>query len=207
MKYAFFGDIHGYMSEYLAAIDAIREHNPSHIICLGDIVEGGEFSDQICDLIRRQSMIRCVRGNHDENNDLRLEATNSNWLMSLPISIIENGCCFTHESPAQPPRKINSAYEAWRAMDETDHRLIIVGDSHISKVYTDDGMTVGEARTVPFDYGVALNLASSARYVISPGAVGYSRDNTQKPKYAILDLDENTLIIDCVEQDTGLNLS
>ena len=207
MKYAVFGDIHGYMSEYLAVMDAIRVHKPDHIICLGDIVEGGEFSDALCKLFRHQSFIRCVRGNHDENNDIDLDPKNSAWLQSLPMKIIENGCCFIHESPANPPRKINNTYEAWRAMDETDHQFIIVGDSHTSMIYTDDGMTVGEARIVSFTYGVAVQLIHGAKYVISPGAVGYSRDNTHKPKYAILDFELNTLLIDCVDQDTFLNLS
>lgn len=206
MRYAIFGDIHGYMSEYSAVIDAIRVHKPNHIICLGDIVEGGEFSNQLCDLIRNQSSIRCVRGNHDENNDVILDATNSDWLKNLPTSIEENDCCFTHESPAQPPRKINSEYEAWRALDETEHPLIVVGDSHVSKIYTDSGMTVGEARTVPFVYGEIVHLNRKTRYVISPGAVGYSRDSTHKPKYAILDLDQYTLLIESIEMDTSLNL-
>ena len=205
MKYAVFGDIHGYLDEYLSVIEAVFKHNPTHIICLGDIVEGGKYSSQICNLIRDHQLIRCVRGNHDENNDVNLDAENFNWLNGLPISIVENKCCFIHESPAVPSRKINSAYEAWRAMDETEHRLVIVGDSHISSIYTNKGMTVGEARSIPFDYGIPINLSPEARYVISPGAIGYSRDNVHKPKYGIIDLDQSTMLIDTTDFDTTLN--
>ena len=204
MKYAVFGDIHGYLSEYLKTIDAIRLYQPDDLICLGDIVDGGDASDVVCKLIRHMS-IRCVRGNHDEVHDSPLGRENQDWLLSLPISIIEHSVCFTHESPADPPRKINSAYEAWRAFDGTDHRIIVVGASHISKIYTDKAMQVGDAAEVPFEYGQPVKLDREARYVISPGAVGYTRDLVHQPKFGIIDIDEYTVTISTVELDTMMN--
>ncbi len=185
-RIALISDIHG-NGEALRAVlkDIIRVGHDS-IVCLGDVVEGGPENDWVCDTLREHN-ISCILGNHDEDHDVVLSQSNEQWLTSLPVHIIEKLTVYTHESPADPPRKIANAYEAWRVFDETLYTRVFVGDSHIAAIYTDSGMTTGHASKVNFEYGTPVQLNSNSRTVICPGAVGYPRDGLKKPRFAIYD--------------------
>jgi len=189
---ALISDIHGNGEALRVVLDDIGQLDSDRIICLGDLVEGGSENDWVCDTLRSRQ-IACVRGNHDEDHDVELTQTNEQWLASLPESIIEDQIVFTHESPANPPRKISSSYEAWRVFDETPYRRVFIGDSHIAAIYTDMGMTIGEAMRISFDYENPVCLNPAHRTVVCPGAVGYPRDGLAKPRFAIYDSADDSI--------------
>ncbi|WP_447640352.1 MULTISPECIES: metallophosphoesterase family protein [Chitinophagaceae] len=65
MKLAFISDIHANLSALTAALRDIKQHDPDHIYCLGDLVNFAGWDNPVIDLIRQQQ-ISCVQGNHDE---------------------------------------------------------------------------------------------------------------------------------------------
>ncbi len=192
MKTALISDIHGNAIALMKVLQDIEYHGVNRIVCLGDIVEGGNGNNEACELLQKHNVI-CVRGNHDEEHDAFVHPQYEKWLTNLPIDVVENNTIFVHESPANPPRKIKDNYEPWRVFDETSYKRIFVGDSHISAIYTDKGMSTGHAQSISFEYEHQIHLDTDARYIVCPGAVGYSRDQVNKPKFAIFDSDLDTI--------------
>ena len=65
MKTAIIADIHGNYRGLLAAFEDIQNCHCERIVCLGDLVDGGEENQEVISFIREHN-IPCVRGNHDE---------------------------------------------------------------------------------------------------------------------------------------------
>jgi predicted phosphodiesterase len=64
-KIALISDIHGNLLGLQAVIEDIEACRCDRIICLGDMVDGGNYNDEVVRFIR-DNEIACVRGNHDE---------------------------------------------------------------------------------------------------------------------------------------------
>lgn len=63
------GDIHGMRDKLAAIIELIRPDNDTRIILLGDLLDRGENSKGVLDLVlklRQRFDLQCVRGNHDQ---------------------------------------------------------------------------------------------------------------------------------------------
>lgn len=72
MRIAIISDIHGNLSALETVFQDIESRGIEQIICLGDLVDGGEYDQEVVDLIQARN-IPCVRGNHDEYNDCKLK--------------------------------------------------------------------------------------------------------------------------------------
>src|SRR4028119_1301811 len=112
MRTAVISDIHGNWDGLQVALIDIESRNVDRIICLGDLVEGGEHDDAVVEFIKSNN-ITTVQGNHDEINDCQLKADNQNWLHQLPGIIVENDIVFTHISPRLKIKNIDNNIEAW----------------------------------------------------------------------------------------------
>lgn len=79
MKYAIIADIHANLEALTAILEDARAQNPTHYVCLGDVV-GYNANPKECLKIIREMNIPCVKGNHDEycSMDEQLEGFNPN---------------------------------------------------------------------------------------------------------------------------------
>lgn len=192
MKTAIFSDIHGNLTALKIILDHIKEKNVDRVICLGDLVEGGDDNDTVVELIRKNNY-QTVLGNHDEINDCMLTASNQEWLNGLPEIIIENDVLFTHISPRTKKRLIiSSCVEAWNVFDEESFRVCFIGHTHSPVVYGDKNDSFGEAKTHEIDEGI-FYIQDDDRYIVSFGAVGYPRRGGAYIRYGIFDDNNSTV--------------
>lgn len=75
MRIALISDIHGNWDGFEAVLRDIESRHVDKIICLGDLVEGGDRNDAVVEFIKNNN-IATVRGNHDEINDCSLKQDN-----------------------------------------------------------------------------------------------------------------------------------
>jgi putative phosphoesterase len=66
MKIGIISDIHAYLEYLQAALNLLDALSVEHIICAGDIVDGGEHGDAVVRLLQEKD-IPCVQGNHDRD--------------------------------------------------------------------------------------------------------------------------------------------
>jgi predicted phosphodiesterase len=88
-KIAIISDIHGNYHGLMAVVRDIELQSCNHIICLGDLVDGGADNDAVVRFIRDRA-IPTVLGNHDEINDLDLAADAAAFLSSLPEELVDS---------------------------------------------------------------------------------------------------------------------
>ena len=189
---AIISDIHGNHAGLVAALDDIARQRCDRIVCLGDLVEGGPGNEEVIEAISTMG-IPCVRGNHDEINDIELSTSARQFLGQLPERIVEEDLLFVHISPRAICRKINHEVEAWNVFDESAFRLIFVGHVHIPYIFGARSSAYGEALRHPFEYNRAYALSPDDRYIVSVGSIGYGRDSLGKIRYAIYDHDVGTI--------------
>lgn len=197
-KIAIISDIHGNFPGLQAVIADIAACECNRIVCLGDLVEGGNYNEEVVRFIR-DNQIACVRGNHDEWNDLVLAEDVGDFLVHLPEEIVESDMIFTHVSPRRNKRAISNAIEAWNVFDETAHRLIFIGHVHVPLIFGEKCEEFGSSTNYEFNYGEPVELDTEDRYVIAVGSVGYGRDRISKLRYAIYNPTENSIEFRAVE--------
>lgn len=186
MRTAVIADIHGHHGALLAVLADIAAAGCDRIVCLGDVVEGGDGSAAcVRELMSRG--IAIVRGNHDELHAQLHRTPDAQWLGALPAAITEGEVVYTHISPRNDDRAIKDRYTAWSVLDDTTQRIAFVGHAHIPAVYGWRGAAVGAARQVPIEYGRPIPLDPDDRYIICSGSVARGRDGDPLPRYAIFD--------------------
>lgn len=195
---ALISDIHGSHEGLLAALADIGRHACDRIICLGDLVEGGSGNEEVIATLRTLG-VPCVRGNHDENNDVVLPASARSFLAGLPESIVEDDVLYVHISPLARKRKINHAVEAWNVFDESAYRLVFIGHVHVPMIFAQRSETYGEAARCAFEPNRPFALSRDERYIVSVGSVGYGRDDVGRIRYAIYDAGAQTVEMRAIE--------
>ncbi|MBI3371403.1 MAG: ADP-ribosylglycohydrolase family protein [Betaproteobacteria bacterium] len=195
---ALISDIHGSHAGLLAALADIETQNCDRILCLGDVVEGGTGNEEVIETLRRLG-IPCVRGNHDENNDVVLPGAARRYLANLPESFVEDDVYYVHVSPRARKRKINHAVEAWNVFDESDFRIIFIGHVHVPMIFGERSQSYGEAARHAFEYNRPFALVPDERYIVSVGAIGYGRDMVGKIRYAIYDREADSIELRAID--------
>ncbi len=191
MKIAIISDIHGNWSGLSTVLDDIKLRQIEQIICLGDVVDGGDENDTVVDWLKANN-ISTVQGNHDQSYDCRLSPENRDWLSHLPRIIVKNDVCFTHISPRVKQTKVTNNIEAWNIFDETDYRLCFIGHIHFPALFGAENEEFGESRSYEVDQGY-YHLNSADRYIISFGAIGYPRGGGKFIRYGIFDSNQNSV--------------
>lgn len=195
MRTALFSDIHGNYEGLLAVLSDIARQDCDRVLCLGDLVDGGSRSVEVVRALRDQG-IATVRGNHDETGvwDDRLPEDVRDYLKALPEEIIEGDAIYTHTSPRiKRKQKIRDEIEAWNVFEETDWRRIFVGDLHTPMILGRRCDRPVSAALYPIVYDQEFPFDPSDRYIVCVGAVGYSRDEYRRLRYAVYDGDRDTL--------------
>ena len=198
MRTAIISDIHGHHAGLITVLNDIDKSRCDRIICLGDIVDGGDKNEETVNEIRKRNM-QCVKGNHDEFNDLKLTSDINNYLLSLPEEIIEQDVIYTHISTRANKRKIDSDIEAWNVFDETNYRITFIGHVHYPLVFGENNEDPFCARKYQFSYNENFELNSDDRYIICVGAVGYGRDMIGKIRYCIYDDFDNSIELRAID--------
>jgi len=199
-KIAIISDIHGNLPALLAVKADIENCQCDRIISLGDLVEGGDYNEEVVRFIRDNN-ITSLRGNHDEYNDLELSKDTQAFLKTLPEEIIESDIIYTHISPRTKKVSLWDEIEAWNVFDETPYRLAFVGHLHIPLIFGEKCEESCTSTCHQFQYGKPFQLDETDRYIISVGAIGYSRDNINKPRYVIYNKLENSVEFRTVEAE------
>jgi len=189
---ALISDIHGHDAGLLAVLADARAAGCGRVLCLGDLVDGGNGDEEVVRYVRDHD-IRTVRGNHDETNGLTLAGDVRAYLDALPEELREGDVLYTHISPRRKKAKVLDVYEAWNVFGETDARMIFVGHAHIPLLFGEWSGHACQASEYPLASNAPLALDPQDRYIICVGAVGYSRDGIAKPRYAIYDAGAGTV--------------
>jgi predicted phosphodiesterase len=192
MKTALISDIHGDLVRLRAVLADIEVQGCERILCLGDVVNGSDENEAVARLLVESNII-CVRGNHDENPSVILPRELRELLRSWPEEVIEGDVIYTHVSPRAKKRKVKTEFEVWNAFDEVEYRRIFIGDVHVPMLWGENNAPPVSARRYEIAYDEPFFLRPDDRYLICVGAVGYSRDTDDRPRYAIYD-DEKDIV-------------
>jgi predicted phosphodiesterase len=195
---AIISDIHGNHGGLVAALADIDRQGCDQIVCLGDLVDGGTENEAVIETLQRRG-VPCVRGNHDEINDVPLSHAMRDFLRELPERIVEDNVLYTHISPRKSQRKINHAVEAWNVFDDTTFRLMFIGHVHEPLIFGMRSSAFGEASKHAFTYNEPFALSAEDRYIVSVGAIGYGRDLVGKVRYAIYDRNADTIEVRAID--------
>jgi predicted phosphodiesterase len=183
---AIISDIHGNYNGFVTVLEDIKINTCDRIVCLGDLVDGGEGDVEVVRFVRDQNIL-CVLGNHDQYNDLSLPKDVADFLSNLSVEIIESDIIYTHISPKPKRVTVKDEIEAWNVFDETDYRLSFVGHSHVANIFGDRSEFPCTATRHSFEYNQPFKFDRSDRYIISVGPIGYNRDGFKKLRYGIYD--------------------
>ncbi|HEU4657198.1 MAG TPA: metallophosphoesterase family protein [Capillimicrobium sp.] len=220
MRVAILSDIHGNRHAFEAVLDDVATTDAAEIWCLGDVVGYGAEPDACVELARDRATI-CLAGNHDlaVTGALSLEEfsrgaeiaarwtqevmepDNVAWLAALPTHDEDRSVGLYHASPRDPVWEyVLSALLAELCMDAQQHRVCLVGHSHValSFVRRDGELATGEPRRA----GDELDL-SEGEWILNPGSVGQPRDGDPRAAWMLLDLDARTAEWRRVPYDVG----
>jgi predicted phosphodiesterase len=200
----------------LEALDASLAAAPSYdaVVNLGDIVGYGASPNEVTERSRGLGKT-FVRGNHDKaatgvmelddfnpmaaaaaiwtRSELTLE--NLDWLRSLPhgpVLLPEfPDVQLVHGSPTDEDEYVVSLGDALAPLITLTMPLTFFGHTHLQGGFFANGSSADgfrpEYRTVGQAESVALQLKSSARYLINPGSVGQPRDGDWRAAFALYD--------------------
>lgn len=209
MRLAIVSDVHGNRHALEATLEDIGGHDTDQTWCLGDVVGYGADPNECVALAREHTDI-CLAGNHDlavtgeialddfaRGAAIAAEWTRDvigheemRWLSRLrPLGEAE-GVGLFHGSPRDPVWEyVITALAAEMNLDRHDHRVGLVGHSHIALSYVrrEGEIATGEARRD----GDLVNLVDG-EWLLNPGSVGQPRDGDQRAAWMLLDNDSWT---------------
>ena len=193
-----FGDIHGNIEALTSVYNKLLGLGCQRIVCLGDVVGYGASPGECIDFLKDRD-ISCIKGNHDffaldhqeevdwEMKDYgrdaiiwtqnQLNEGQFNWLESLPFKLEVDGVQFVHSSM----ESLEGEYWPYILDSKTaqfhfylqESQVAFCGHIHIPLLFTcSDSNGIKMEMLKP----KTLDLQSSNKYLISPGAVGQPRD-------------------------------
>jgi predicted phosphodiesterase len=207
----------------LEALDACLAAAPSFdvVVNLGDIVGYGASPNEVTARARGLGKT-FVRGNHDkaatgvmELDDFNpmaaaaaiwtrneLSAENLEWLRALPHGPVSMpdfpDIQLVHGSPADEDEYVVSLGDALAPLITLTMPLTFFGHTHLQGGFFANGSSADgfrpEYRTVGQAESVALQLKSSARYLINPGSVGQPRDGDWRAAFGVFDTEAQVVI-------------
>jgi diadenosine tetraphosphatase ApaH/serine/threonine PP2A family protein phosphatase len=204
MRVAIATDIHGNRHAFQAVIAAAEEAGVEELWCLGDLVGYGGDPDASVELARRHCSV-CLAGNHDLAvvDVLSLEefsrgaALAARWtreviteetrefLLSLKPEGAAGGIGLYHASPRDPIWEyVLSGLTAELCFDVTDHRVNLIGHSHVALSF--DRQEGSPASGTTRKEGTELDI-STGQWLINPGSTGQPRDGDPRAAWLLLD--------------------
>jgi diadenosine tetraphosphatase ApaH/serine/threonine PP2A family protein phosphatase len=220
MRLAVLSDIHGNLEAYTAVLADIDQAGADQIALLGDIVGYGP-DPEACVALTRELGLSSVMGNHElgmcrrqelawfnptarrslEQNMALISPESLEWLATLPVYLVVDCCRLVHGAPPDSPRTYYfelDRKEIMRRMNLIVEPLCLVGHSH--ELAMAHLPAAGGLERLNLKQGMH-RLKAGDRYLINAGAVGQPRDGDKRAKYVIVDREEGTLEVRCVEYD------
>lgn len=206
MRLGLISDIHGRFDALELAWTKLQREC-DHILCMGDIVNGGGDADACIRFVREQQL-PTVRGNHDDAwlmmcGIAEMGSANFKYMRELPALLQQHGIVMVHDDPVMA----TADPEAWRksqgyilrqeqadmAFEKADifrtgPQVVLIGHTHVPAVFT----TAGEVKLRP---GEPSTLPANVACIINPGAVGGRARSAWGNTCAILDTEKNTFTV------------
>ena len=204
MRVAIASDIHGNKQAFEAVIAAAETDGADELWCLGDLVGYGAEPDA-CVALADAHCALCLAGNHDLAvvEVLSLEefsrgaALAAYWtrevirpetreyLLSLKPQSHAEGIGLFHASPRDPIWEyVLSGLTAELCFDVTDHRVNLIGHSHVALSF--DRQEGSPASGTTRKEGTELDIATG-QWLINPGSTGQPRDGDPRAAWLMLD--------------------
>ena len=209
MRVAIVSDIHGNRQGFEAAIAAAETAGADELWCLGDLVGYGADPDA-CVALAADHCAICLAGNHDLavtgalsladfsrgaalaaqwTKEIISEETRA-YLESLSPQGSAEGVGLYHASPRDPVWEyVLSTLAAELCLDATDHRVSLIGHSHVALSFNrPEGLpATGSTRRG----GTELEVGEG-EWLINPGSAGQPRDGDPRAAWLLLDTDRWT---------------
>lgn len=215
-------DLHANREAVEAVLVDAHAKGATRYAFLGDFVGYGADPGWVVDTVR--SMVRqgalAVMGNHDlavalggdhqmtsqarktiEWTRSQLNARQIDFLASLPLLEVDQGCLFVHANAFEPASwgYIQNRTDAIRSIQSTDCQYTFCGHVHEPKLYhLGSSGHSGELTPHP---GLNVPLAKHRRWLALPGSAGQPRDGNPDAAYALFDLESRTLSFERVAYD------
>ena len=207
MRVAIASDIHGNRHAFEAVIAAAEVEGAEELWCLGDLVGYGGSPDECVALADAHCAI-CLAGNHDLAvvDVLSLEdfsrgaALAAQWtretiaeptrdfLLGLEPQGAAEGIGLFHASPRDPIWEyVLSGLTAELCLDATDHRISLIGHSHVALSFH---RGEGEPASGSTRRGGEELDVSAGEWLINPGSVGQPRDGDRRAAWLLLDTEK-----------------
>jgi predicted phosphodiesterase len=218
MRIAIVSDIHGNRHAFEAVLDEVAASDSQELWCLGDLVGYGAEPDACVELARRHAAI-CLAGNHDlgVRGSLPLEEFSrganlaAKWTQSVitpqtvaflqtlePLNLDESVGLY-HASPRDPIWEyVLSPLQAELCLDVQDHRVCLIGHSHVALFFCRASGSPATGETRGADEELAID---SGEWLINPGSVGQPRDGDPRAAWLELDTDSWTAVYRRTEYD------
>ena len=205
MQVAIVSDIHGNRQAFEAVLDDIDAEDVAELWCLGDLVGYGADPDVCVEL----AFARCdliLAGNHDlavtgalsveefspgaaaaaKWTQKNIEPRNLEALRALPPQSLDRDVGLFHASPRDPIWEyVLSTLQAELCLDAQQHRVCLVGHSHVALAFTRRGEGVAGS-ACPDGSRADLTLGE---WILNPGSVGQPRDGDPRAAWLLLDLE------------------
>ena len=209
MRVAILSDIHGNRHALEAVLADVARAECDQRWCLGDVVGYGADPDACVELVREHCDV-ALSGNHDMavTGQLTLDefsrgaalaarwtqehlaAANREWLRGLRPEGAAAGVGLYHASPRDPVWEyVLSALLAELCLDAQDHRVCLVGHSHVALSFH---RPEGEAGGGEPRRGGDERSIATGEWLMNPGSVGQPRDGDPRAAWLELDLDGQT---------------
>jgi predicted phosphodiesterase len=205
-RVAVVSDVHGNRQAFEAVLDAIEDSDCEELWCLGDLVGYGADPDACVELAARHAAL-CLAGNHDlgVRGDLPLEqfsrgaALAARWtqqtitpetleyLSRLEPELLDEAVGLYHASPRDPVWEyVLSALQAELCLDVQQHRVCLIGHSHVALSFSRFEGEPATGQTRGSDEQLDLGVGE---WLVNPGSVGQPRDGDPRAAWLELDLD------------------
>ncbi len=206
MRVAVISDIHGNRHAFEAVLDAIASSDCEELWCLGDLVGYGADPDACVELARRHAAIS-LAGNHDlcvigalpleefsrgaalavQWTQRTITEETRTYLEALKPTMLEEAVGLYHASPRDPVWEyVLSPLQAELCLDAQDHRVCLIGHSHVALAFWRQPGDLATGQTRAADERLDLG---SGEWLINPGSVGQPRDGDPRAAWLELDLD------------------
>jgi predicted phosphodiesterase len=209
MRVAIISDIHANRHAFEAVLSDIADSAVDEVWCLGDLVGYGAEPDACVELAREATVV-CLAGNHDLAvagevpitdfsgaagvavgwTQRTMTRENVEYIGALSPSGARHDVGLYHGSPREPVWEyVLSPLLADLCLDAQEHRLCLVGHSHVALSFD---RAVGEPANGDLRPAGSRVEIGEGEWLLNPGSVGQPRDGDPRAAWMLLDLDNDT---------------
>lgn len=198
-------DVHANAAALDAVIEDALEHGADRFLFLGDAVGYGPDPAYCISRLAELPRARLIRGNHDhaigsgrfelgmnslarqcaEWTRAQLDASELDWLATLPSDHVEANWIAVHGAPRDPHRFLAYVYELTyddnlRHLREQRIPICFYGHTHVQLTHVERHFGASKLAGVR-----ALHLDPRHHWLVNPGSVGQPRDGDPRAAYAL----------------------